>query len=107
MTMRGKWLLLVFLLLALSGTAAAQVDINHADAKALAEAMDGVGLTKAEAIVAYRDTHGPFRSVDDLAKVRGIGAKTIHANRHAIVALDDTEGTDDERRRKVESPATS
>ncbi len=105
--MRGKWLLLVFLLFALPGAAAAQVDINHADAKALAEAMDGVGLTKAEAIVAYRDAHGPFRSVDDLAKVRGIGAKTIHANRHAIVALDDTENTDGERRRKVESPATS
>ncbi len=107
--MKAKWLLIVFLFFALSGVAAAQVDINQADAKALAEAMDGVGLAKAEAIVAYRNEHGPFQSVDDLAKVHGIGAKTIHANRDAVVALEgstDT-GAAHERARKTKSPATS
>jgi competence protein ComEA len=71
----------------LPGVALAQVDINHADAKTLAESLDGVGLVKAEAIVAYRDRHGPFSTIDDLAKVRGIGAKTIAANRDAIVIV--------------------
>lgn len=81
-------LLLSFLLaLALPASAFAQVDINHADAKALAESLAGVGLVRAEAIVAYRDANGPFRSVDDLAKVKGIGAKTIAANREAIVIV--------------------
>ena len=64
---------------------ATQVDINSADAKTLAQALDGVGLTKAEAIVAYRNAHGPFESVDDLAKVKGIGPRIIEENREAIV----------------------
>lgn len=85
--MLKKWLPVLLLLLALPGLAAAQVDINRADAKTLAEAMSGVGLVKAEAIVAYRAAHGPFRSIDDLAKVKGIGAKTIAANRDAVVVI--------------------
>jgi len=85
--------LLVFLLaFALPPLACAQVDINSADAKALAEAMTGVGLIKAEAIVAYRDANGPFRRVEDLAKVKGIGAKTIEANRATIVIVNPREG---------------
>ena len=79
--------LLLALLCALPTLAAAQVDINSADAKTLAEALSGVGLVKAEAIVAYRNTHGPFESIDDLAKVKGIGSKTIDANRDAIVVV--------------------
>ena len=38
-----------------------------------------------EAIVAWREQHGPFRSLDDLAKVRGIGPRTIEANRAVVV----------------------
>jgi len=41
------------------------VDINTADASTLASAIDGVGEKKAATIVAYRDAHGPFNSVDD------------------------------------------
>lgn len=82
-----KWLSMLFLL-ALSGLAMAQVDINRADAKTLAESMSGVGLVKAEAIVAYRDTHGPFRSIEELAKVKGIGAKTIAANRETVIVIE-------------------
>lgn len=88
--MPKKWLLFL-LLLVLPALACAQVDLNRADAKMLAEAMTGVGLIKAEAIVAYRDAHGPFRSIDDLAKVKGIGAKTIDANRDAIVVIEPDE----------------
>lgn len=82
-----KTLLLTLLLFALPATASAQVDLNRADAKMLAEAMSGVGLVKAEAIVAYRDVHGPFRRIEDLAKVKGIGAKTIAANRDTVVVI--------------------
>lgn len=78
-------LLAFFLAFALPAAAHAQVDINSADAKTLASALSGVGLVKAEAIVAWRESNGPFRRVEDLAKVRGIGRKTIEANREVIV----------------------
>jgi len=67
--------------------AQAQVDINHADAKMLAESLTGIGLVKAEAIVAYRDSHGPFLHIEELAAVDGIGERTIEANREAIIIV--------------------
>ena len=80
---------LSFLLaLALPAPAFAQVDINSADAKTLAESLDGIGLVKAEAIVAYREQHGPFRRAEDLKQVKGIGSKTLDANRDAIVIVE-------------------
>jgi competence protein ComEA len=60
------------------------VNINTADAKALATAIAGVGLAKAEEIVRYRELHGPFGSIDELTMVRGIGAKTVEKNRAAL-----------------------
>jgi competence protein ComEA len=88
--MKALHLLLFTILLALlpAGRALAQVDINHADARTLAESLDGVGLVKAEAIVAYRNAHGPFRKPEDLTRVRGIGARTVEANRDAIVIVE-------------------
>jgi competence protein ComEA len=53
------------------------VNINRADAATLASSLRGIGLRKAEAIVAYRTEHGPFKSVDDLANVKGIGERTL------------------------------
>ncbi len=72
------------LALALPAFAAGQVDINKDDAKTLAEGLNGVGLSKAEAIVAYREEHGPFSSADDLAQVKGIGEKIVDKNRDVI-----------------------
>ena len=80
-----RFIFLTALCIAAPAFAGAQVDINSADAKTLAQALDGVGLVKAEAIVAYRNAHGPFESVEDLAKVKGIGPHIIEANREAIV----------------------
>ena len=60
---------------------AGPVNVNTADAKTLARELDGVGMAKAEAIVAYRQKNGPFKSAEDLAKVDGIGKKTIEQNR--------------------------
>ena len=62
-----------------------RVDINSADARTLAQSLSNVGLVKAEAIVAYRNAHGPFKSLDDLAKVKGIGPRIIEENREVIV----------------------
>ncbi|HEB98652.1 MAG TPA: helix-hairpin-helix domain-containing protein [Thiotrichales bacterium] len=62
------------------------VDINTASAEELAEALQGVGPSKAEAIVAYRKQNGPFRSVDELVEVKGIGEATIEANRDRLTA---------------------
>ena len=73
------------LALLVPGFAAADVDINSADAPTLAQALNGVGMSKAEAIVAHRELHGPFASADDLAQVKGIGAKTVERNRDVIV----------------------
>jgi competence protein ComEA len=58
------------------------VDINQAGVADL-QALPGVGPALAERIVAYREAQGPFQSVDQLAEVKGIGAKkleTIRAN---------------------------
>lgn len=60
--------------------AAEKVDINTADEAALAAALKGVGLRKAAAIIEYRDQHGGFRTIDELANVRGIGLNTVDQN---------------------------
>lgn len=62
-----------------------QVNINTAAAEELSEALTGVGLAKARLIVEYREMHGPFEHVDELAEVRGIGVGTVDKNRERIV----------------------
>ncbi len=52
------------------------VSINDADAKMLAK-LPGIGKKKAQAIVNYRDENGSFTSLEDLAKVKGIGKKVM------------------------------
>jgi competence protein ComEA len=72
---------LLALLVALPVAAGTPVDVNKADAATLAESLDGIGLTRAQAIVAWRTEHGPFRSADDLTAVKGIGPAMIEKNR--------------------------
>ena len=79
-----KSLLLSLVLFSGVALAGAPVNVNTADAPAIASAMQGVGLKKAEAIVAYRKEHGAFKSLDQLASVKGIGLKTVEKNRDAI-----------------------
>ena len=64
---------------------AAPVNVNTADAETISEALQGVGLSKARAIVEYRQKHGPFRSPDDLSLVKGIGERTLELNRENIL----------------------
>jgi competence protein ComEA len=71
--------------LALPVFAATPVNVNTADAETIAKALDGIGLTKAKAIVAYREEHGPFKNVDDVGQVKGIGPATLKRNHDAIL----------------------
>jgi competence protein ComEA len=80
--------LLLTCMLALPVWAAAPLDINHASAEEIAQAMNGVGLTKAEAIVAYRNSNGPFTHIDELVNVKGIGLRTVDRNRDTVQAGD-------------------
>lgn len=57
------------------------VNLNTADAETLQRELSGVGAVKAQAIVAYRDTHGEFASVDELLEVKGIGEALLERNR--------------------------
>lgn len=76
--------LMLSLALTASAFAAGKVNVNTADAATIASTLNGVGESKAEAIVAYREAHGPFKSAEQLAEVKGIGLKTVEKNRDRI-----------------------
>jgi competence protein ComEA len=71
---------------------AGPVDINTADAATIAKELQGIGLSRAQAIVAYREKNGAFRSADDLRKIKGIGAKVLDRNRANIKVDTKSEG---------------
>jgi competence protein ComEA len=60
------------------------VNINKADAQTIADQLVGIGAAKARAIVKYRETHGPFISIDQLQDVSGVGPALIVSNRQRI-----------------------
>ena len=64
------------------------VNINAATAEEIAATLNGVGLSKAEDIVAYRETNGAFAHIDELVNVKGIGIKTVDKNRDRIMLQD-------------------
>lgn len=61
------------------------ININTASAEVISNALSGVGMTRADAVVAYREANGTFTSVDQLLNVKGIGEKTLEKNRDRIV----------------------
>lgn len=61
-----------------------KIDLNQADASTLQRELTGIGEAKANAIVAYRDTNGPFASVDELLEVKGIGKSILDKNREKL-----------------------
>ena len=77
--------LLATLLLSSLTWAAGAVNINTASAEEIADSLKGVGLSKAQAIVEYREANGTFLHVDELVNVKGIGIRTIDQNRGLIL----------------------
>ncbi|MGO3177078.1 ComEA family DNA-binding protein [Psychrobacter celer] len=64
------------------------VNINRAGEGELVS-LHGIGSSKAQAIILYREMFGGFQTVDDLAKVKGIGQKTVEKNRARISVQDE------------------
>jgi competence protein ComEA len=79
----------LLLLVASFAVFAAPVDINSADADTLAAELTGIGAAKAAAIVAYREANGPFKRLEDLMNIKGVGQKTLEKNRANLVIRDD------------------
>lgn len=69
-----------------SGVAwAGPVNINTADAETLAKELEGIGAARAQAIVEFREKHGPFNSPEELMLVSGVGERVFEANRGNIL----------------------
>ena len=64
---------------------AAPVNINKASASEIAQSLNGVGTTKAHAIVEYREQNGQFKSAGDIVLVNGIGQSTYVKNKQDIL----------------------
>jgi len=64
---------------------AAPVNINTADAQTLAQNLKGIGESKAEAMVQYRETNGAFTDLNSVTLVKGIGQKTVEKNKEDIL----------------------
>ena len=62
-----------------------KVDINSADAEVLSLLLIGIGEKKAEAIVAYREENGPFKTQNELLNVKGIGQSILSKNSDRIL----------------------
>ena len=59
------------------------ININTAGKESLMT-IKGIGEKRAEAIIGWRQKHGPFKSVDDLAEISGIGKSIIDDNRNSL-----------------------
>lgn len=68
---------------AYSAAQSGKININQATAEQL-DGLEGIGSTRAKAIVQYREQNGPFQSVDDLLQVKGIGPKLLEAIRDRL-----------------------
>ncbi len=66
-------------------TFASPVNINTASAEQIAEALNGIGVVKAQAIVEYRTSNGLFSSAEQIIMVRGIGDSTFEKNKVDIL----------------------
>jgi len=72
----------------LAAMAAEPVNINSATAEEIAENLKGIGMSKAQKIIDYRESNGGFLHVDELVNVQGIGIRTVDQNRGMILLQD-------------------
>jgi competence protein ComEA len=61
-----------------------QVNINEADAATIADILVGIGVSRAAAIVEYREQHGDFTTLEQLIEVNGVGEATVFNNKDRI-----------------------
>jgi len=61
-----------------------KIDLNHADLSTLTGSFKSVGKKRAEAIIAYRESHEGFKSIEELADVKGLGQHFVDANREKL-----------------------
>lgn len=83
-----KFLFAFLVSLPLLLAAAQTVNINTADKETLMT-VKGVGEKRAEAIIAFRAQNGPFKSVDELVLVQGIGQAIVDSNREKLSTKDE------------------
>lgn len=83
--MKIKMLLAAMILGFAAVVLAGPVNVNTADAETISAELQGVGISKAIAIVEYRQANGPFKTADDLTRVKGIGERTVEINRNNIL----------------------
>lgn len=57
-----------------------KINLNKADVQTLTKSFKGIGQKRAEAIVSYREAHGNFKSVEELAQVRGLGKTFVNSH---------------------------
>ncbi len=74
-----------FIIIMLSQTILAMVDINKATEEELARELSGIGSIKARRIVEYREKIKGFVSIEQLMEIKGIGFKTFARNRDKLV----------------------
>lgn len=64
-------------------TAEQPINLNRAD-RSLLMTLPEIGETRAQAIIAYRETHGPFQTIEELAAVEGVGAGILELVREYV-----------------------
>lgn len=84
-TTKKVGLFLILLTSLLSFSYAKPININETNATEIIDNLTNIGAVKADAIIKYREEHGPFKSANDLLSVKGIGEKTIEQNRDNLL----------------------
>ena len=81
-TNQGKWSIAVAVVVCLlfysvaGAEQASRLDLNHPTLSQL-DGLPGIGPVIAEGIIQFREDNGPFKRIEDLMNVRGIGEKTF------------------------------
>jgi len=81
-------------------------DVNSADAQTL-QRVRGISLIKAQAIIDYRNEFGPFKSLDELTQVRGIGPATVENFRIANFCVNDSDSDTSIQPEELSTPSVN
>lgn len=87
--------------------AAEVVNINRADAATMIANLKGIGEKKARAIISYRKKNGPFKSIDELKNVKGIGEGLIKNNKRYMSLTSGAKTTTAKTRKKNTKSSTT